>query len=416
MDINNFNKVCVVGCGTSGISLCDLLLELGKKVKVSESRKKNCFKDSLIQEYLSKGIVFEFGLNSKDFIKDCDLVVLSPGVDPVAIRSFLKDTGIPCVGEIEFSFWFNKALCVAITGTNGKTTSTYLTHKVLEATGRRVFIGGNIGTPFSSFVLKTTREDIVVLELSSFQLETIIEFHPYVAVLLNVAPDHFDRYNNLQEYILAKMNIFKNQLSGDRALLNKNLESLAMSSGNIKAQIMYFSDEFPNENFSCIWRIAEIFGVDKKICRKVFSEFKGLSHRMQSVRKIKGVEFINDSKATNPASTVWALDNILSPVVLLAGGKDKGLDYSEVVSHLGRVKKVNLFGEAASKIEDSLESFCRVEVFCSFQEAVISAFREAVSGDTVLLSPMCASFDMFSDYKERGDRFVEIVNGLQQAD
>ncbi|MFA7677397.1 MAG: Mur ligase family protein [Candidatus Omnitrophota bacterium] len=413
MDINNFNKVCVVGWGKSGVSLCELLLELGKNIKVSESRQKSCFQNSLIQEYTDKGVVFEFGSNSRDFIKDCDLVVLSPGVNPALIRPFLKDAGIPCVGEIEFSFWFNKAPCVAITGTNGKTTSTYLTHKVLEATGCRVFVGGNIGTPFSSFALKTTKDDIVVLELSSFQLETIVEFHPYVAALLNIAPDHFDRYNDLQEYILAKTCIFKNQSSGDWALLNRSLERLGILPGDIKPRVVYFSDEFPNENFSCIWRIAEIFGVNKKSCQKIFSEFKGLPHRMQFVRKIKGVEFINDSKATNPASAIWALDNISGPVILLAGGKDKGLDYSEVASHLGRVKKINLFGEAASKIKKSLKDFCRIEVFSSLQEAVSSAFDEANPGEIVLLSPMCASFDMFSDYKERGDRFIKIVDSLQ---
>ena len=418
MRIDDFKKVCVVGWGKSGISLCNLLLHLGKEVKVSEAAEAKTFSFQLTNDFVKKGVRFEFGGHSRKFTKDAQLLILSPGVDITcsSILEIVQTHKIPYVGEIEFSSWLTKSKIIAITGTNGKTTSSELIYQVLKHKNKRVFLGGNIGTPFSSFVLDTKKGDIIVLEVSSFQLETIIEFKPYVAAFLNVEPDHLDRYSDFKNYFQAKLNIFKNQDREDWAVLNKNIDFRSQIEGVIKSQPVYFSQEFSNENFSCVYRIAAIFGLTKSDCWKVFSEFKGLPHRLQVARKLNKITFINDSKATNPSSTIWALKNTKAPIILLAGGRDKGLDYSPVLPHLKKVKRVNLFGEAAAKIREVLGAKVETEAFSSLEKAVLSSYRGAESGDTILLSPMCSSFDMFSDYQARGDKFIEIVNSLEYGD
>ena len=414
MNIDNFKKVCVVGWGRSGISLANLLLRLGKKVGISEIAEANSFPSQLINDFTSKGVEFEFGGHSEKFIKDAQLLILSPGVDlsSSVIKKIAQANNIPCVGEIEFSSWLTKAQIIAITGTNGKTTTSELIYQVLKRKERRVFLGGNIGRPFSSFVLETEEEDLVVLEISSFQLETTLKFKPYVVAFLNIEPDHLDRYSDFKDYFQAKLNIFKNQGREDWAVLNKNIDFRSQIEKVIKSQLVYFSQELSNENFSCVYRIASIFGLTKIDCLKVFSEFKGLRHRLQVARKLNKITFINDSKATNPSSTIWALKNTKAPIILLAGGRDKGLDYSSILPHLKKVKRVNLFGEAAVKIREGLGSGVETKVFQSLEKAVLSSYQEAESGDTILLSPMCSSFDMFSNYQDRGDRFIEIVNSI----
>ncbi len=414
MRIDDFKKVCVVGWGRSGISLTDLLLRLGKEVRVSEVAEDKAFPPQLIKDFTNKGVEFEFGGHSKEFAKDTQLLITSPGVDlnSSSIKQIARAYSIPCVGEIEFSSWLTKARIIAITGTNGKTTSSELIYQVLKRKGKRVFLGGNIGRPFSSFVLDTKESDLVVLEISSFQLESIVEFKPYVAAFLNIEPDHLDRYSDFKDYFQAKLNIFRNQDNKDWAVLNKKIDFRSQIKKTIKSQLVYFSQEFSNENFSCAYRIAAIFGLTKTDCLGVFSEFKGLRHRLQVARKLDEVTFINDSKATNPSSTIWALKNTKAPIILLAGGRDKGLDYASILPHLRKVKRVNLFGEAAVKIREALGSKVEAEAFSSLEEAVLSSYQVAKSGDTILLSPMCSSFDMFSNYQDRGDKFIEIVNSI----
>ncbi len=430
MNIDAIKNVGVVGWGRSGVSLCELLLKLKKKVLVTEAKESSQFDAGQINRYRESGVVFEFGGHSERFIKQAELLVLSPGVNHRRLNfiaaaqssgnpcaqsagaTCVQSTGVTCVGEVEFAFWLTQAKVIAITGTNGKTTTTYLAHQVLSQKRKRVHLGGNIGTPFSSFVLDTRKNDLVVLELSSFQLETIVEFSPYVACLLNIEPDHMDRYLDLGDYLQAKMNIFRNQTESDWAIINRNIDFRPTIESPIRSQRLYFSDEFANENLSCVYRIASVFRMAKADCMRIFSEFKGLPHRLQLVRNLNGVTFINDSKATNPSSTIWALKNATTPVILLAGGRDKGLNFSQVVPFLRRVKKVNLIGEASSKIRDAFAGRIPSEFFATFEEAVKASYREAESGDTVLLSPMCASFDMFSNYEERGAVFTNIVNSL----
>ncbi|MFH1771482.1 MAG: Mur ligase family protein [Candidatus Omnitrophota bacterium] len=414
VNLDNIKKVCVVGWGITGRSLCELLLSLKKEVIVTELKDRKSFNSSIINRFISYGVIFDFGGHSNNIIKDAGLIVVSPGVNlnNSNILEIANTNNIQCVGEIEFASWLTPAKFIAITGTNGKTTTTFITYQAIKQRVDRVFLGGNIGISLSSFVDKTKEGDIIILEVSSFQLETIIDFKPYIASLLNFNCDHLDRYSQLDQYLEAKMNIFRNQTKDDWAVLNKISPVSFDIESRVNAGKVYFSDEFNNENFSCAFRIAEILGVSKDDCRSVFSKFKGLPHRMQFVREINGIKFINDSKATNPSSTVWALKNIDQPIVLIAGGRDKGLDYSETKKFLSKVRKINLFGEASQRIKDSLGKSVDIDAFTSLREAVFNSFQYARGGDVVLFSPMCSSFDMFSNYKERGGRFVEIVNAL----
>lgn len=416
MNIDNIKKVCIVGWGKSGYSLCSLLLTLKKSAKVTELKERNKFHPALIDKLQNNGVCFEFGGHSENFIKDSQLVILSPGVDPLnsPVVKIANNLNIPCVGEVEFAFWLTKAKFVAITGTNGKTTTTFLTYRVFKENKKRVFLGGNIGIPVSSFILDTKKNDLIVLEISSFQLETIIGFRPYVSALLNIEPNHLDRHPTFRDYFEAKMNIFRNQQSQDWAVLNKNIEGLNMIEKRIKSQIIHFSSEFENENLSCVHKIASVFSIDKTACLKVFNDFKGIPHRLQVVRTIGDITFVNDSKSTNPSSTIWAFRNIKGPIILIAGGKDKGVDYASIIPYMKNVKKVNLFGQASGKIEKAIKTHADTKVFSSLKEAVEASFKDAGIKATILFSPMCSSFDMFSNYMERGRKFAEAVNNIEE--
>lgn len=417
MNIDSFKTVGVVGWNKSGISLAKLLLTLKKKVKVTESKPRESFHPALIDKMQAVGVEFEFGGHSEKFIKDNDLLVLSPGVDLLspAVQIAQKLNKL-YVGEIELACWLTKARFVAITGTNGKSTTTFLTYLTLKERRKRVFLGGNIGIPVSSFVLDTKKGDIIVLEVSSFQLETILEFRPHVAALLNIEPNHLDRHPTFDAYFQAKMNIFRNQKADDYVVIAKNNDFLGDITKKIKSHIIYFSDEFNNADFSCVYRIVSVFGLSKADCVKVFSEFKGLPHRLQFVRNINGVTFINDSKSTNPSSTIWAFKNFTKPTILIAGGKDKGVEYTTILPYLKKVKKINLIGTAAEKIKAQLGPHKNCQIFSTLEEAVLVSLKEAASGDIVLLSPMCASFDMFLNYMDRGRKYMAIVKKINADD
>ncbi|OQX81219.1 MAG: hypothetical protein B6D56_02970 [Candidatus Omnitrophica bacterium 4484_70.1] len=415
MNLEKFKKICIIGFKKSGISLCRLLLSLGKKVKVSEIQKESSFNSYLIEKFKKEGVEFEFGAHTRNFFGDCDLVVVSPGVNlkETLLRRILEEASLPTVGEIELASWINKSRIVAVTGTNGKTTVSFLTFLLLRKKFSHVFLGGNIGIPFSSFVRRTTPSHITVLEVSSFQLENIVQFRPYVSCVLNLEPDHLDRYSDFQEYKKAKEKIFVNQKEEDYALINRNIFCCQEWRGKIKAKVKYFGGE-ENDNFSCLNEIASIFDIDPHLVRDTFFRFKGLSHRMQKIAQVKGVTFINDSKATNPSSTIWALKNLRQPVILIAGGKDKGLDYSSIIPFINRIKKINLFGEAKEKIADSFKTHHHnINIFSQLEEAVRDAFFNAQEGDVILFSPMCSSFDMFSSYIERGKFFTQVVNSIK---
>ncbi|NQS99680.1 MAG: UDP-N-acetylmuramoyl-L-alanine--D-glutamate ligase [Candidatus Omnitrophica bacterium] len=419
MDLKG-KKVTVVGLARSGLAACKLLLEKGAKVSATD-----CLDNQKIQESVrclkASGIKdIETGRHTEKLIKGRDLIVISPGValESPAI-SWAKKRAIPVIGELELAYNFCPAPIIAITGTNGKTTVSTLVGEIFRQAGRKCVVCGNIGTPFSAEVLRLISEDVVALEVSSFQLETIDRFKPKVAALLNLGIDHLDRYANFQQYLEAKSRIFLNQDQDDWSILYQDdpykLELLAKT----KARVLFFSRNRStatgalNSNHQAAIAISSVFSIPKQVALKTCRRFKGIAHRMEEVRQISGVQFINDSKATNVDSTLWALDSITRPVILIAGGRDKGCDFTVAKEKIAKsVRAMILLGEARERIEQAFAGSVATETSAALPEAVQRAFELAQPGDCVLLSPMCASFDMFSDYAERGRTFKKAVHNL----
>jgi len=324
---------------------------------------------------------------------------------------------IPVISEIEAAWILCPATVIAVTGSSGKTTVTTLIGNIIEASGKKAFICGNTGTPFSAQVSKMRVEDFVCLEASSFQLEHIRDFNPKVAVMLNFSKNHLDRHKDMREYLEAKKRVFMNQKKDDFLVLNEHDETLKNLAKESMGKVIYFSEtgEF-NPNQAAAAAVGEILEIDKKVCLKVFSEFNGLEHRFEQVTEINNIKFINDSKATVVESTVWALNCINSPVILIAGGRDKGVDYRGILpSARGKVKEVIVIGEAKEKIKKALNGFLSISAAQSMEEAVRLAYEKSAPGDYVLLSPMCSSFDMFADFEERGRVFKNAVRSLNGA-
>ena len=340
------------------------------------------------------------------------MLVISPGVTNASFPVvWALEAGIPVISEIELAWMLCSAKIVAVTGSGGKTTVTTLIGKIIEASGSKVFTCGNIGNPFSGEVQKMKPQDYVSLELSSFQLGMIRDFRPKVAVMLNFSRNHLDWHKDMQEYLDAKKRIFLNQQADDFLVLNELDPVIKAMAGESRAKVAYFSQSpGVNPNQAAVLAVASVLGIDKAVCEKVFSEFKPLPHRMEYVAEFGKVRFINDSKATLMESTVWAIKNIPSPVILIAGGKDKGVDYSGIIeSGRDKVKAVVLIGQAKDKIRASLAGAFTIAEAATLEEAVHLAYRRAAPGDCVLLSPMCSSFDMFSNYEERGEIFKKAV-------
>lgn len=409
-------KITIVGLGRSGLACANLLYDLGAEVSVTDSRDNEV--TGLAASYLkSKNIKVELGKHSQEFTRERDLVIISPGVtDDAPPVAWANQFNIPVISEIEFAWSLCPAQVCAVSGSCGKTTVTTLIGKILAAKGEKVFTCGNIGNPFSGEVHKMKAGDFVSLEISSFQLEKIKTFKPKISVLLNFSRNHLDRYRDMQEYLQAKKRIFMNQDKGDYLVLNYADPVLRGLAGESKSQAVFFNSEPGlNPNQTAVLAVASILGVDKKICLDVFRDFKGIEHRLERVAEINNVVFINDSKATTVESAIWALQNTVWPIILIAGGKDKGVDYSLVLPLLqNKVKQLILIGEAREKIKKALRGFSPIEEAPDLQEAARLAFSKAKTGDCVLLSPMCSSFDMFSNYEERGRVFKQAVYELRQ--
>lgn len=407
-------KVTVVGLARSGLACANLLFALGAEVSVSDNRD-NPQTRLNAAKLKSKNINIELGKHTPQFIIGRDLVIISPGVERGALPvSLARKSGIPVISEIEVGWILCPAEIIAVTGSCGKTTVATLIGRVLEAAGKKAHILGNIGSPFCGELPKIKPEDFVALEVSSFQLETIEKFKPKISVMLNFSPNHLDRYKDIGEYLEAKKRIFINQDSSDFLVLNKNDSALKGLAAEAKAKVVYFceSSRF-NPNQAAVIAVASVLGINRETALSVFKDFKGIEHRMEEVAEVNNIKFINDSKATTVDSAIWALKNIERPVFLIAGGKDKGVDYSRILDFArGKVKEVILIGEAKEKIKEALEGDLSVEEAADLEEAVSRAFYKAGRGDCVLLSPMCSSFDMFSDYEERGRVFKEIVRNL----
>jgi len=441
-------KITVVGLARSGLACANLLNEIGALVCVSEAKdnyrtRKNSqrLKSRKINPALScgvldptgrtssyhsspqqaagysgrRGIKLELGGHTPDFIKGRDLVVISPGVADTALPViWAHKFGIPVISEIEVGWILCPATVIAVTGSSGKTTVTTLIGLILKAAKKRAFVCGNIGKPFTGEVPKMKPEDFAVLEISSFQLEKIQTFKPKIALITNISKNHLDRYPGMKEYIRAKERIFLNQDKSDYLILNKDDQELKRMSRKTKSKVVFFgSGKGLNPNQSAVLAVGSILAIAPRICFRVFKSFKGLKNRMEVVADIQGVRFINDSKATTVESAVWALKSISAPVILLAGGRDKGADYRGLLAAArGKVKKAILIGEAKEKIKLAFGKSFEVSEAQTLEDAARQAFSCALPGDCVLLSPMCSSFDMFSDYEHRGRVFKKAVMEL----
>ena len=448
MDLRD-RRVTVVGLARSGLAAARLLQQKGAYVTVADAKPSAASPEALARLNPQR-LDVKVGAGHEAALQAADLVVISPGV-PFRIEALeaARRRGIKVIGELELASWFLASPIVAITGTNGKSTTVTLTGLMLQQSGKRAFVGGNLGTPLCEAVLAGPF-DYVVAEVSSFQLETIERFHPRVAAILNITPDHLDRYWSADDYAAAKFRIFENQTAEDRALLNLDDARVARLQGTLRARTLAFSRLHPVggdgawldgdrivtrmdgrreevirtgelrligahnvSNAMAALSVGLLCGCPLDTIQQVLRTFPGLDHALQVVRDRRGVRFVNDSKGTNVDATVKALESLDPPIVLIAGGRDKGGDFARLSEPIQRrVKRLILIGEAAGRIADAMGGFERVTRAESLREAVTLAANEAVAGDVVLLSPACASFDMFADYQDRGRQFQALVNEL----
>ena len=441
-------KVLVVGLARTGLATAKFLKSKGSMVSTTEAKSREELKEAVLE--LERTNIFSEwgGHQSETFLKQ-DMIVVSPGVD-LKIEPIQKalEKGIQVISEIELAYHFINIPIVAVTGTNGKTTTTLLIGEMLKEEGKRVGVGGNVGDPLILFADGGDRWEALVAEISSFQLEAIEEFRPRLSVLLNVTEDHLDRYSQFSDYVEAKARIFLNQTPGDMAVLNKD-DSIVMGlARKVRAKKIVFSsnekqregaffngqtiflrlgedeEDYPLdraplkgihnvENMMAALTTARIFGCSKQAIQNVLNRFEGLEHRLEFVREIEGVRFYNDSKGTNVGSVVKSLQSFREPVILIAGGKDKRGDLSPLRELIqSGVKRLILIGEAKERMARELGGLTDTAVTETLEEAVLLAFQTARKGEVVLLSPACSSFDMFKDYKERGEVFKETVYHL----
>jgi UDP-N-acetylmuramoylalanine--D-glutamate ligase len=442
-------RVLVVGLATTGVSLAKFLKNKGADVVVTDVKT-----PEEIVPYLDQlrdlDIKFELGGHEVETFERSDLILVSPGVplDIMPLREARKNS-IEIISEVELAFRFINTPIIAVTGTNGKTTTTTLIGQILKTAGYKVHVGGNIGSPLIDYALSDQDKDYVVAEISSFQLDAISMFRPKVALLLNITKDHLDRYQGFMDYVHSKSRIFMNQTPEDIAVLNKDDPLVLKATETVSGKKIYFSSHerlskgayinggyiaFKNghggqeafdlttfkvkgvhniENIMGAILTAKTLSCSYKPILEVLSEFKGLEHRLEFVRTLNEITFYNDSKGTNVGSVIKSLESFTKPVILIAGGKDKGGDFSplrELVKE--KVTILILLGEAKEKIAESLKNTAPILMVQSMEEAVTAAYKKAKPGDIVLLSPACSSFDMYRDYQERGTVFKEIVRNL----
>ena len=441
--------VLVVGLARTGAATVQFLAKRGAKVKASDA-KTSAELAPFLEPLLDLAVDFELGGHTESFFSDSDLIVMSPGVPlnlPPVAKALAK--GIPVIGEVELAFRFLRRPLIAITGTNGKTTTTTLVGEMLRGSGKKVFVGGNIGSPLIGYVEGPQDDDWVVAEISSFQLERVGDFRPKISALLNLTEDHLDRYETFGEYAAAKERIFARQKKEDYALLNADDPLVSALAPGLEPQVLLFSArravsfgsyltpegiifQGPNgtremfdlsririkgahnlENLMAAIAVAKMCGCPREALQRVMDEFPGIEHRLEWVRRLDGVSYFNDSKGTNVGSVVKSLQSFEEPVILIAGGKDKGGDYGPLKGLISeRVKGMALIGEAKERMFSALGGLTESAKLGSLEEAVRWARSKARPGGIVLLSPACSSYDMFANYQERGKRFKEIVHGL----
>src|SRR5271165_5474936 len=452
MELNG-KRVLVVGLGKSGVASAIFLKQHGARVTVSDTKSGDELRNE-IPALLDHGITVETGGHGERTFRGQDLIVVSPGVPvdaPPLVQA--RSLGETVIGEIELAAQFLPGPIVAITGSNGKTTTTTLAGEIMTSAGFPTLVGGNIGTPAISLAERAKPETIIVLEVSSFQLETIQIFRPKVAVVLNVTPDHLDRHRTFDVYVNAKARIFENQQGSDFAVLNADDPTCVSMATRTRAQVFWFSrqkevqqgawvhdgnilfrdrtgqkeilqvSEIPLkgahnlENVLAAVCAGALMGCAPGKIRQAVQDFKAVEHRLEFVATINGVDYYNDSKATNVDATIKALESFPANIHLILGGKDKGSDYSVLNDLLRqRVKRVYTIGAAAAKIESQIVSpkggGAEVVHAETLENALRKASAAAQPGDVVLLAPACASFDQFKSYEHRGKMFKDIVRGL----
>ena len=444
MELSN-KRVMVVGLGVSGLAAARFLASRGAKLVMTDRRV------DIERGKLPPGAV-KLGAEDANWVDGIDLVVTSPGVprDSILLRA-ATERKVPVIGEIELASRFLDAPIAAVTGTNGKSTVVVLLGEILKASGRRTFVGGNLGTPLIDAV--DSNWDVAVVEVSSFQLEWIEKFRPKAGVHLNLSDDHFDRYKDLADYGNAKARLFENQDASDYAILNRDDLNVWKLAKRVRSRIIGFGqsrgdsgasiwfDERANalvfdfddnatrgrislkdfrlrgrhniSNAMAASAAALALGVKAEQIERALASFRGLPHRIEVVHQHGGVTYIDDSKGTNVGAVVEAIDALAAPIILIAGGFDKGGDYAPLRRPLEEKVKLAIFnGAARDKMAAALDGATRIETVATLKEAVEHAARAARSGDTVLLSPACSSFDQFKDYAERGNVFKELVRAL----
>jgi UDP-N-acetylmuramoylalanine--D-glutamate ligase len=441
-------KIVVIGAGRSGQALVRFLLQRGASVALSDQR--SAEQIAGLAEFAQLPVRLDLGGHSLELFEQADLIAVSPGVPldcPPLQRA--KSCNIPLLGEVELAAREIDAPVIGITGTNGKSTTTSLLGEIFQVWGKQIFVGGNLGTPLVEAC--TDEYDLLAVELSSFQLETIDKFHPRFALLLNLSADHLDRYADLQSYYQAKLQLFRNLDTDDYAILNADDAEVCRLTEGLRATKVWFSaqgrevcgmirrgdeliwnwngansrlslaelrlpGEHNIENAMAALIPALLQGCPAELAWQAVCGFRGLEHRMNLVRQRGGVDWYNDSKGTNVGSVLKSLTGLAAPVTLIAGGKDKGGAYASLRPSLTeKVENLILIGEAAQRMAEELSGCCQIRLAAGLEAAVQQAADITPSGGTVLLSPACSSFDMFCDYQARGREFVRLVAALPET-
>lgn len=449
MDLKGRN-VLVVGLAVSGIPVVQALHRLGARITVNDLKEKTTLGESW--EILSP-LVSTWILGSHpDDVADYDLMVLSPGVPTdLPFIAAGRAAGVEIIGELELAYRYACGTFVAITGTNGKTTTTALTGEIFRRAGRRTEVVGNIGVPAIAKVLDATEDTVFITEVSSFQLESCLNFHPKVAAVLNITPDHLNRHKTMENYTDAKAKVFAGQSGDDTLILNYDNPGTRALADRAPARVRFFSRSRLEPGFTGVkdeWIVIRELHEDVKICpvKDLFipgahnlenalaastmayccgiepaviaaslKSFQGVEHRIEWAGEFKGVRFYNDSKGTNPDSTIKAIEAMQGPTVLIAGGMDKGSEFDELVASFGStITDLVLLGETREKIQESARraGFHNSVLVSNMEEAVKEAWRRAADGGNILLSPACASWDMYANYEVRGQHFKDSVTAL----
>lgn len=445
--------VLIIGYARSGIAAAKVLQSLGAaKIILNDAKEAGQLENT--DELNGREYVWKLGMPADELVGGADMVVISPSVPPsISALKLAAEKGIPVYTEIELGYRLCRAQTVAITGTNGKTTTTTLTGQIFADAARGHYVVGNIGLPYVTHSVEAKPSDVMVTEISSYQLECIIDFKAHVAALLNITPDHLNRHGSMENYIAVKKRVFENQTAEDYAVLNYDDETVRAMADTLKSKVVFFSRKHKLsqgvwvENGRVIFKVgavcaeicacSEIYikgghnlenamaaiaigmlmGVSAQSIAYTLKTFRGVEHRIETVRTVKGVTFINDSKGTNPDSTVKAIQTMEQPTVLILGGYDKGGSFDELIAeYTDRIQHTIVLGATKEKLEASLKKAGKPYTLIAgnFEEAVNAAFAAAEPGWNVLLSPACASFDMFKDFEERGRVFKQIVNAMQE--